>query len=458
MNIVRPFFMAVVLCSHIGGCAKYQTYEPAPLDTEQVFKEYKFTDINGSEIRNWLLEQGLDVTQWPKTEWDIESLIALGKLFSGELAVANANFKVAEAQEISAGHKLNPEIELSSDHHSEHSDGISPWTLGSIFSWVYERPEKRQTRINHAKAVTEAARLEQFEIEWQIRNAVTASYLDTIAAIQKQKMLLEEMAIMQQGLEVLDRQLELGQSSDFEISTSRLELQRLRLMISEVRSEQIRVRSRLALISGLGAAKLDKVNLDEDNFSQLPDIDTLDFELDVLQARALIERPDVIRTLSEYVVAEADLHREIENQYPDITLSPGFIFDQGDNLWVLAGSWALPINDRNQGPIAEAEARREVKEQVFLAFQNEVLGQVHQAHLGYQTALNTLAEADSLLKELDGRGEKLQKQYDLGYTNRLVIIRNHLEIMTARRARYLLEIAAWREFGTLEDALMSKLF
>ena len=447
----------LILQSLLSSCAEYQTYEESPIDVEQTTRDYRSRDLHSPEVKNWLDESDQDVSVWPKPRWDLENLVLVGQLFSKDLDVAKAKVNVAKAGEITAGQKLNPEIELSTEHHSDQFDGVSPWTFGSIFSWVYQRQEKRQTRIDYAKAVTEVARLKEFEIRWQIRDAIMDSYLNTMTAIQKKEMLLVEKKTMQEALDLLERSLELGQVSDFEINSTRLEMQRLMLSLSEVDADQIRARTRLALATGLAADGLDDVDLDDQYFMQLPDLDSIDLELDLLQVRALVERPDVLGVLSEYVVAEADLHREIENQYPDIKLSPGFIFDQDDNIWALAGAWALPINAINEGPIAEAEARRELKAQEFLAFQKEVLGQVHETRIRYRSALDTLQEADALISDLEDRDVKIQKQYDHGYTDRLTIIRSQLEILAAQRSRYLLELNAWREFAGMEDAAMRTL-
>ena len=441
----------------LTSCAEYQTYTTAPIDIEQTTREYRTLDIHSSEIKNWLNESDQDVSVWPKDQWDVESLVLVGQYLNADLDVAKAKVKVAEAGEITAGQKLNPKLELSTEHHSDQFDGVSPWTFGSVFSWVYQRPEKRQTRIDYAKAVTEVARLKKFEIKWQIRDQITDSYLNTIASIRKKEMLLVEKETVQDALDLLERSLEMGQVSDFEINSTRLEMQGLMLSLSEVDADQIRTRTQLALATGLQANGLDDVELNNRYFTQLPDLNSIDLELDLLQVRALVERADVLGVLSKYVVAEADLHHEIENQYPDFKLSPGFIFDQDDNIWALAGAWTLPINAINKGPIAEAEARREVKAQEFLAFQKEVLGEVHETRIRYRSALETLHEADALISVLEARDVKIQRQYDLGYTDRLSVIRSQLKVLTAKRSRFLLELNAWREFAGMEDAAMRRL-
>ena len=446
----------VCLSLLLSACAEYQTYTPAPIDTEQTTREYRDRNLADPEIRNWLEENNHPQPQWPRKTWDIQNLIQVAYLLNPELAIAKARVKAAEARLITAGQNPEPGIEVSTEHHSRQENGVSPWTIGAIFNWVYEKPEKRQTRIDYAKAMVEVERLRQFEVKWHIRDVIIDHYLDTITATHKKEMLLKEKSVLEEGLKLLQRSRDLGQSSDFELSSTRLEIQRTRLAISEVEAELRRAQSKLALSVGLPANGLDTVELTTSEFIDLPDPNKSRLQTEELQARALVERPDVLRVLSEYVVAEAALHKEIENQFPNITLSPGFIFDQNDNIWVLAGSWLLPVT-RNRGPIAEAEARRKVKEQEFLAYQTKVLQEVHEARIGYETALDTLSEAKKLVDEVQTALKKISQQYDRGFTDRLSLIRAQLEVLLAQRSSYLLEIEAWRAFNRLEDAVMTRL-
>ena len=62
--------------------------------------------------------------------------------------------------------------------------------------------------------------------------------------------------------------------------------------------------------------------------------------------------------LSDAVLLLNDLRLEIARQYPDLHLNPGYEFDQADSKWALGLSIELPLLNQNQGPIAEAEARR----------------------------------------------------------------------------------------------------
>ena len=457
-RVMNNRFFLTFLLLLLSACAPtYHEYSPAPLNTTQATKNYETQDINAPALNAWLKEQGQPADEWPKPIWDIENLVLAGEFFSTALQVESAKVAVAQASEITADQKLNPEIAISSEYHSDRDSGISPWTLGAIFSWVYEDPKKHQTRVTYAQAVTEMTKLTAAEVKWQIRDNIIDSYLDVLMAIHQRNMLVEETSILQSALNILERSLSLGQISEFEVSSTRLALQQSHLAISEIERVQTAARTQLALAVGLPANAMLNTSLDSRFIAQLPNIDTDKLALNNLQAHAVIERPDIQRALAEYVVAEADLHREVAKQYPDLTFSPGFIFDQSDNIWALANSFILPINDVYSGPIGEAEARRTLKAQEVLALQSSILQQIHQARIMYQSALKSLKNSDNLLDAVATQQATLQRQYDLGFTDSLKLIWHQREVLVMQRSRYLLEVTAWREFARLEDATMTRL-
>jgi outer membrane protein TolC len=79
-----------------------------------------------------------------------------------------------------------------------------------------------------------------------------------------------------------------------------------------------------------------------------------------LRRRALTGRSDVQGLLAEYRAAESAVRLEVAKQYPNLLLGPGYTFDTGNQAYelTLAAAAELPIFNQNQGPLAEAEARR----------------------------------------------------------------------------------------------------
>ena len=113
------------------------------------------------------------------------------------------------------------------------------------------------------------------------------------------------------------------------------------------------------------------------DLARIPEAD----DLTSAEARraALQSRTDILAALAEYAASESALQLEIAKQYPDIHLSPGYQFDQGDNKWHLGLSAELPVLNRNQGPIAEAEARRAESAARFEALQAKVIAEIDRA-------------------------------------------------------------------------------
>ena len=64
------------------------------------------------------------------------------------------------------------------------------------------------------------------------------------------------------------------------------------------------------------------------------------------------------RWLKEHPLTVADLQLEIAKQYPDVDLGPGYSYEERRSYFTVGLSAAIPLLDRNQGPIAQAEARR----------------------------------------------------------------------------------------------------
>ena len=80
-----------------------------------------------------------------------------------------------------------------------------------------------------------------------------------------------------------------------------------------------------------------------------------------VRRQALLNRADVRGALAEYAASQSALQLEIANQYPDVHLGPGYGWNTGnagDNEWTLGVTLDLPVLNHNQGPVAEAKAKR----------------------------------------------------------------------------------------------------
>ena len=193
-----------------------------------------------------------------------------------------------------------------------------------------------------------------------------------------------------------------------------------------------------------------------DVFESPPDQDRL--SVSSVQRAGLLNRLDVQRLLAEYAASENALQLEAARQYPDIQLTPSYEFMEGFNSYFIGPSLLLPLRDRNKGPIAEAEARREEAAARFLGQQGVAIDQMGRGVIRYHAALADFREADSRLKTLLQQRERaVREQIQAGEADQLALVSVRLEAVTAARARLNALRDAQTALGALEDAVQHPL-
>jgi cobalt-zinc-cadmium efflux system outer membrane protein len=117
----------------------------------------------------------------------------------------------------------------------------------------------------------------------------------------------------------------------------------------------------------------------------------------------------------------------------------------------------LPVLNRNQGPIAEAEARRKEAEALFKSLQAEVIGEIDGALVGYKAALRKLAMADNLVADKKKQVQSVQAMFHVGEADRLILLGAQRELLSSRFSRLEALVQAQRSLGLLEDTLQRPL-
>ena len=165
----------------------------------------------------------------------------------------------------------------------------------------------------------------------------------------------------------------------------------------------------------------------------------------------------MLAALAEYGASQSVLQLEVAKQYPDISLGPGYTWDAGAVKWSLGLNIALPAFDRNQGPIAEAQARREEAAANVMAFQAKAIVEAEQALAGYGHAVHLLEQADQILREQSARNAIVQASLKVGATDQLDWLVSQIEWFNSQMVRSAALIDAQQALGRLEDALRQPL-
>ena len=105
---------------------------------------------------------------------------------------------------------------------------------------------------------------------------------------------------------------------------------------------------------------------------------------------ALQNRADILGALNEYSASQSALQLEIAKQYPDIHFGPYYQYNQGDHQFTLSVTAELPVLNQNQGPIAEAEARRTQLRRNSSPCRPKVLAEIDRAVADYRVTRENL--------------------------------------------------------------------
>lgn len=410
--------------------------------------------MNSAEFSVYLISQGYTKDQLPIKEWGLRELTLSAFYFNPQLDVARAQWRVAEAEKITAGQRPNPGISGYAQHNSQHSGGISPWTYNIGLSLPIETGGKREARIERAESLSEAARIEIAGSAWQVRNDVRNNLIALQAANKQIVLIQQEVAVRSDIAAMLDARLTAGLISNIELSNTRLQLQKAQQVLAAEQGRLPELRAMLAASVGLSLASLDKMTLEDKDFepvsaASLPD--------ETIQREALLNRLDVRASLARYAAAEAKLKLEIARQYPDITLLPAYTYDQGNNQWALGLSMLLALLDKNQGLIAEARALREVEAAQFDVLQAKVISEIEQTQVRYHGALEQLQKAKNLQLSEQARVAQTQRQFDAGFAGRLELVGVQLEALGSKQNVFDAELKVQQALAAMEDVMQRPL-
>jgi outer membrane protein TolC len=433
----------------LAGCAHFQ---PQPLAPEQSAAQFDGRRLDDEGLKAFITQDSGAPVRWPPARWDLNTLTLAAFYFHPDLAVARAQWRVAEAGRVTAGARPNPSVSFSPAYDNQIPNNPSPWLIPVTFDLPIETAGKRGQRMAEAEKAAEAARWGFVSAAWQIRGGVRASLLDYSLAGRRADLLQQQWSAQTNIVRRLQARLEAGAVTRPELTLVQIAAHKTQLDLGDARARQADARSRLAQALGVSLAALEGVKLAFDFSAEAP------AALTAADARgvALRQRADILGALANYAAAEADLRLQVARQYPDLHLGPGYAWNNGnagDNQWSLGLTLELPILDQNQGPIAEAEAQRKLAAAKFAALQAQVCGQIDRALAAVQVAREQLQTSAKLLAAEKQQEQSAEAQLQAGAADSLEVLNAQLESANAALAALDNEEKLQSALGALEDAM-----
>jgi len=168
----------------------------------------------------------------------------------------------------------------------------------------------------------------------------------------------------------------------------------------------------------------------------------------------LHSRADILAALADYAASQSALQLEIARQYPDIRLGPGYEYDQGLHKWGLSvGTDFLPLFNRNQGPIAEAEAKRAEAAAKFLALQAQTVGEIDRALAARAASQEQLRQLEALLETQHKHVQAVEAMVKAGAADQSELRTAQLEVAITESTCLDAVVKVHQALGQLEDAM-----
>ncbi len=449
MNSALALFLCIVSVLPLTSCA-IERYRAAPIVPAETASRFEARNLGDAGLQSFVEKSlGLPISPWPPKLWDLQTLSLMALYFSPEMQAARARLAEAEAAIVTAGARPNPIVDIS--------PGVpSPYLLTLDFAVPIETRGKRGYRIRSARSLDQAARFDLADSAWKVHSGVRRALLDYLLASRSLELFHSEEQIRTEQVRLLQERFIAGDIPRPELDLARIELSKTHLSISAAEGQVAETKAALAAAMGIPVAGIEGLDFAWTEVDSPPN--TQSFSPQEIRRDALLDRLDIRRSLAQYAAAEADLQLEIAKQYPDVQIAPGYTFEERDNFFTVGLSITLPLFNRNQGPIAEAEAKRKEAAATFLQKQAQVIGDSERALAVYSAALNELAEADQSLRQLqDTQLRMTQLAVAVGEEDRLTLNGMQLESAAVARARLDALGRAQIALGDLENAVQRPL-
>jgi len=434
----------------LGGCATHP-YEARPLAPEHTAAARSARAMQDEGLHRFLTKNlGRELSAWPLPTWDFETLTWVAFYCQPSLEVARAQWDVARSAIQTAAARPNPTLTVTPGYDTN-STGTSPWFPAINVDFLLETARKRGHRTAVEQANAEEARLNVLASAWQVRSELRRDLLDLAAAERKAALLHQQAGMQQELLTLLEQRFNAGMIAAFEVSVARTALVKAEVAAADAGRQAPLARNRVAEVLGVPLAALEGVKFDD--LLAAPGPALTPTELAAARRQSLQSRADVLGALAHYEASQAALQLEVAKQYPDFHLGPGYQYDLGENKWSLAVALELPLFNRNQGPIGEAEARRRQAAAEFTAAQAKAIAEIDGAAAAQSAAAAQLVHLRQLQAELQKQAALVQARLDAGDADRVELQNVRIDLAGSDATFLDAEAGAALAAGQLEDAL-----
>jgi cobalt-zinc-cadmium efflux system outer membrane protein len=268
-----------------------------------------------------------------------------------ELSSFSWDIRAAEARIIQSKLSLNPEITVEGENLTK-TGGQGEGIQNTIqLSQLIELGGKKKSRVREAQFDLEGSQWEYQAKRLEVLKATSTAFVDVLAAQSSLQLKQDSLAIAEAAVPATRTRVDAGKAAAVELVRAQTAVASARIELEEAKRELQTARLNLAAQWGDKKASFPNVIGNLEQVREPPLLESLNAKLQ--------HNPNLARWTTESEKRKATLSVARSEARPDITLQAGprLIGTNPVEPTLVAGfSTPLPLWNRNQGKIAEAEA------------------------------------------------------------------------------------------------------
>jgi len=331
----------------------------------------------------------------------------------------------------------------------------APWLWGLSTDFLLDGGLRRRLRVQLADQGVRGARLDYAQKLWSVRSGVRDALAQRLIAHRQEDLATRTVAAATALEQAARQRVALGEDAPQVALQAAQTLAQARSDRAAAAQHAAGAEAQLARAIGLPTAALRGLELSWEDFDQPAAPSPA--RLDTLADHALLARADLERALVDYANREAELHQQVHAQYPQLSLGPGYTYDHGMRKLTFNASLSLPVFNQNQGPIAEARARREAAAAHVRVVQADIASAIDAARARLAAALPALAAARAGRGAAERTRAQAERSFKLGAIDRPALLGAQLAALAAGQSELTALDASWQAEAALEDALRAPL-
>lgn len=326
---------------------------------------------------NMLSQQTSTLVSTPIT---MQEAVDLARAKNPTLLSAQQNLLSVKAQEVQAGVRTNPYLNVFGDNITLGANSNNPYDYEVGIGRVFERGQKRRWRLDSARSTTAQTDAQYRAQEQQTILSVRQAFTNFVLAKAAKKLADDNLADFKHELDIGRERLKAG-------DIAKLDFERLDLQLAQFESDESNAvtNAQQASIQLQVLLGYDKPRTDFDVIGDIvPPV--VASTMDELEQKALAARPDYRAAHLGVAVADTNVKLAYANGTADPTVEADYDRNGPDNSVGFSLNIPLRIFDRNQGNKETSKFVAQASRFTEIATRNQVFGDVDQAWAGYANA------------------------------------------------------------------------